>query len=95
MDSETNEQPEANGPVTPPNSAENGNSAAQEDFVESLARGLEKHRLTPELKAEIFADMPPPEEQERLYRELMEQGGLSSEEFLASLDLLAEDETLP
>jgi hypothetical protein len=93
--SESNEQPEADGPVTPPRSADNGDSSASEDYRESLKRGLEKYRLTPELKAEIFADMPPPEEQERLYRELIEQGGLSSEEFLASLDLLAEDETQP
>ena len=91
--SDNSEEPEADGQVTPPGSADNGDSTAPEDFREALKRDAKKYRLSPEWKAQILAEMPPPEEQARLYRELQEQGGLSSEEFLASLGLL--DETQP
>lgn len=59
------------------------------DPTEALLRGLEKIRLPADVKEQILAELPPPEEQERLYRELREKGGLSSEEFFASLDLEA------
>ena len=44
-------------------------------------------RLTPEQKAQYLAELPPIEEQERMYREMQENGGLSFEEFCASLGL--------
>jgi hypothetical protein len=54
----------------------------------ALLREVEKYRLPPELKEQILAELPPPEERERLLRELMETGGgLSAEEFFASLGL--------
>jgi hypothetical protein len=75
--------------VTP--DAQQGNHAVDagqgEDLREALKRGLEENRLPPEVKAQILAELPPPEERERLLRELMETGGLSSEEFFASLGL--------
>lgn len=43
-------------------------------------------RLSAEEKAQILAELPPEEERERLYRELIEQGGMSGEEFLALLE---------
>jgi hypothetical protein len=47
-------------------------------------------RLPADLREQILATLPSPEEQERLFRELQENGGLSSEEFLASLGLAGE-----
>jgi hypothetical protein len=58
-----------------------------DDPTEALKRALEKTRLPPEVKEQILRDLPPPEEHERLYRELREKGGLSAEEFFASLGL--------
>jgi hypothetical protein len=55
------------------------------DPTEELKRGLEKTRLPADLKAQILAELPPPEEQERLYREMQEKGGLSFEEYFESL----------
>jgi hypothetical protein len=65
---------------------ENRNGAVA-DFIAELKKNLEQTRLSPEDKEQILAAMPPLEEQERMYRELIEQGGLSSEEFFASLGL--------
>ncbi len=59
----------------------------RDDPREALRQGLEKFRLPSELRDEILAEWPPLEEQERLYRELQEKGGLSGEEFFASLGL--------
>jgi hypothetical protein len=61
--------------------------AAKYDLIEQLKRDLEKTRLSADLKEQILADLPPPEERERLFRELQDKGGLSSEQFLASLGL--------
>lgn len=59
----------------------------EEDFLESLERGLEKNRLSPELKAQLLADLDPPEERERQLRDLIEHGGMSSEELFESLGI--------
>jgi hypothetical protein len=90
MMSENSERPDDEGSRTQPNSAENGDTGSQDDPREALKRDAARYRLPPELKAQILAELPPLEERERLYRELQEQGGLSSEEFLASLDLEGE-----
>ena len=58
-----------------------------EDLAAELKRRIDETRLPADLRAEILANMPSDEEQERLLRELMEHGGLSSEEFLTSLGL--------
>ena|ERR1700677_2900444 len=60
-------------------------SPDSEDPTASLKRGLEKTRLTAELKAQIVAELPPWEEMERMFRELQQEGGLSFDEFCASL----------
>jgi hypothetical protein len=62
-------------------------SVADENPIEALKRGLEATRLQPDLRDQILAKLPPPEELEREFRELQEGGGLSSEQFLASLGL--------
>jgi hypothetical protein len=63
-------------------------SGSGENPAEALKRGgLQATRLPADLKEEILAELPPPEERQRLFRELQEQGGLSAEEFLASLGL--------
>src|SRR4051812_38925636 len=76
---------EANPPSPPSNHA--NDAAAGGDLREALKQRLEETRLPAELKAQILAELPPPEEQERMYRALQEQGGLSAEEFFASLGL--------
>jgi hypothetical protein len=65
-------------------------SGPGEDPTEALKRRLEEIRLPADVKAQILAELPPPEERERLFRELQEKGGLSSEQFLASLGLEVE-----
>ena len=44
-----------------------------------------RHRLPAGVKEQILAELPPPEEHERLYGDLRDKGGLLSEEFFASL----------
>lgn len=61
-----------------------------DDLVADLKRRLEETRLPAYLKQQILAELPPPEERERLYRELQEKGGLSVEQFFASLGLAPE-----
>src|SRR5579859_1219902 len=65
----------------------NGNLTNNEAFIAKLKQNLEQTRLPPEEMARILAAMPPAEEQERLYREMIENGGLSAEEFFASLGI--------
>ena len=48
---------------------------------------LEETRLPADVKDKVLAELPAPEERERLFRELQEQGGLSSEQFLDALNL--------
>jgi len=64
-----------------------------EDPRESLRQRLEETRLPTDLKEQILAELPPPEERERLFRELQEKGGLSSDEFFASLGLEVEPQS--
>jgi hypothetical protein len=74
----------------PESHATNGAAHSHDDLIAKLKRGLAETRLPAELREQILAKMPPPEEQERLYRELQENGGLSSEQFFASLGLEVE-----
>ncbi len=59
----------------------------RQQFIEELKRGIESTRLPAHLMEQILAELPPPEEQERLYREMQEKGGIPSEQFLESLGL--------
>jgi hypothetical protein len=61
------------------------------DPIEDLKRRLEETRLPPEAREYILAQLPPPEERERLLRQLKERGGLSAEEFFASLNVDSEE----
>jgi hypothetical protein len=67
--------------------------ARNADFVEALKREAEKSRLSPELKAQILAELPPLEEHERLYREMQEHGGLSFEQFCEGLGIEVKPES--
>jgi hypothetical protein len=71
--------------VTPVTQQNHQVAASNADQTVELKRRLEETRLPGDLKAQILAELPSPEEQERLYRELQEKGGLSFEEFSASL----------
>jgi len=66
-----------------------GNDANYDPTVE-LKRRLEETRLPENLREQILAQLPSAEERERLFRELQEKGGLTSEEFFASLGLEVE-----
>lgn len=68
----------------------NHGAASDTNFIAQLKQRLEETRLPADLKEQILAELPPPEERERLLREQQEKGGLSSEEFLASLGLEVE-----
>jgi hypothetical protein len=70
--------PEAQGSRPTPGSAE---------FLEALKRDVANNRLTWDQIQEFLVELPPLEERERLYRELQENGGLSFEEFCASLGI--------
>jgi hypothetical protein len=63
------------------------NGAGNHQFIAELKRGLENTRLPANLREQILAQLPPPEEQERLFREMQEKGGMSSVQFLESLGL--------
>jgi hypothetical protein len=94
------EPSKGNPSVGPPDNGKpdtNGNAKQSDpdafdpsELIRRLKQGLTQPRLPPELRDEILADSPPPEELERLYRELQESGGLSSEQFLESLGVLGE-----
>jgi hypothetical protein len=60
-------------------------TANGDDPTAELKRSLGENRLPPDVKAQILAELPPLAEQERMYRELMEKGGLSFEECFESL----------
>ena len=62
-------------------------AASDHDMTAELKGRLAETRLPANLKEQILAELPPPEERERLLRELQEKGGLSSEQFIASLGL--------
>jgi hypothetical protein len=61
--------------------------AGNHQFIAELKRGLENTRLPANLREQILAQLPPPEERERLFRELQEKGGMSADQFLESLGL--------
>lgn len=77
-------RPEAGGNGSDGNRAAGADSA--EDIVAALMRDIESTRLPPDLKAQILAELPPPEEMERMYREMQEKGGYSIEDIFAALD---------
>ena len=92
MSEDSNNTPEHLPPSEPQEEAHQHNDAdldglSDEEFREALKRGLDNNCLTPEVKAQILAELPPPEEMERMLRDLIEHGGLSSEEFLTSLGI--------
>ena len=87
----TPEKPEQQTPAgNSAGSQPRGSGGANDDFIAQLKQGLKKTRLPADLREEILASFPPPEECERLYRQLRDEGGLSSEEFLGSLGLNTE-----
>jgi len=61
---------ELDAPAAQPQS--NGTATNNEAFIAKLKQNLEQTRLPPEERDRILADMPPAEEQERLYREMVE-----------------------
>ena len=61
-------------------------SKNNDDMSFELKRRLEETRLPADQKERILAQLPLPEERERLFRQLQEHGGLSSEQFLAALN---------
>jgi hypothetical protein len=56
-----------------------------EEIRARLLRDAHKYRLPPEIKEQILKELPPQEVMEQGYRELMEHGGYSFEEMIASL----------
>ena len=85
------ESASSNGPSLDPQSKPPAPRDDQDDshrqFIEELKRGLEKTRLPADLREQILAELPPPEERERLLREMQEKGGMSFEQFMESLGL--------
>lgn len=75
---------------TPPPTTSMSVRGDDQDLVAHLKQHLEETRLPPKVKEQILAELPSPEELERLFRELQAKGGLSSEQFLNSLGLGAE-----
>jgi hypothetical protein len=65
--SENNDQPPV--PESNPESSDNS-SADNHDLIAELKKGLEATRLPPDVRDQILAQLPPPEEQERMLREL-------------------------
>jgi hypothetical protein len=68
----------------------NKTAASNDEFVAELKRQVHENRLPADLREQILANEPAHEILEQMYRDLQENGGLSSEEFLASLGLDAE-----
>lgn len=62
-------------------------SMSNDDLSFDLKRRLDETRLPADQKEWILAQLPLPEERARLYRQMQEQGGVSSEQFLAALGL--------
>jgi hypothetical protein len=88
-------------PPSRPLSAESQNTGGPEvqqsnqDPRAELLRGIENTRLPAHLREEILAALPPEEECEEQYRKMQQEGGLSSEEFMASLSLEVERKDMP
>jgi hypothetical protein len=66
---------------------QNNQDVPRQQFIEELKRDLEKTRLPADVKKQILAELPPPQEQERLFREIQEKGGMSFDQFMESLGL--------
>ena len=77
-------------PDSNPAQANNPDAAGNHDLTAELKRRLEETRLPENLKEQILAGLPSPEERERLFLELQQKGGLTSEQFFASLGLEVE-----
>lgn len=60
------------------------------DLIGELKRNIGETRLPAKIRAQISAQLPSPEEQERLYREMQTGGGVSSQDFMALLGLEGE-----
>jgi hypothetical protein len=88
-----NESGRPNGPPANPEARPASPQGDQPDprhqFIEELKRGLEKTRLPADLRQQILAELPPPEERERLLQELQQNGGMSFEQLMESLGLEA------
>lgn len=70
-----------------PSDPENKPNTTHEQFIAKLKQGLEKTRLPADLRDQILAELPPPEERKRLLREMQEKGGMSFDQFMQSLGL--------
>lgn len=100
--SENKEHPEEefNPPTTSSHDAQNADGPTAkpesqrivEDFIAELKRQHPDTKLPADEREQILANLPPPEEREREYRELQKNGGLSSEEFFASLAIELEQQ---
>ncbi len=91
-DNTNNPAPEDARPVPPSPEGNNSPNGAipqgqGDDPREALLRGLDKTPLDQEVKAHILAQLPSAEEQERMYRDLIENGGLTFEEMCESLGI--------
>jgi len=75
------------GPQTRADASQIGHGDGHHQFIEELKRGLENTRLPADLREQILAQLPPPEEQERLFREMQEKGGMSFDQLMESLGL--------
>ncbi len=62
-------------------------SMSNDELSFDLKRRLDETRLPADQREWILAQLPLPEERERLFRQMREQGGISSEQFLAALGL--------
>jgi hypothetical protein len=70
-----------------------GNNHGTGGLTEELKRRLDETRLSATLKEQILAQLPSAQEQEQLYRDLQEKGGLSFQEFLHSLGVDIEQQS--
>jgi hypothetical protein len=75
------------GPQTRADASPTDHAEGDQEFIAKLKQGLEATRLPANLREQILAQLPTPEEQERLYREMQEKGGMSFDQFMESLGL--------
>src|SRR5712671_5942502 len=80
--SSSTSQSSSGGPVGSPSGSETRRDSSgtehgdgNHQLIEELKRGLEYSRLPADHREQILAQLPPPEEQERLFREIQEKGG--------------------
>ena len=86
MSDEKREQPAKDGEVTPtPANGEKAPYDPRAELLRDLHENPHKYRLAPEIKEQILRELPPPEVMERELRELIEHGGYTFEEMIASL----------